>query len=359
MDKLEELKEKRIKKEENETRLFYGCILLVFTIFIGLWCYNQFANCVTSSDAIIEGRLVSAVPRVEGVITRLNVIENQEIKKGDLIAEVDVSRYEYKLKLAEANLNTTKIKYASAIGKYYEDLDDAYESAPNMESRFKFAKIGYEMFVKNNKSINSVTTEQEKDKSVLLDKKNDKPENIAKKEDKKDELTQEKNNKISENIEVKQSEEEEKINPEELRMQIKKLESDIAEYKLAISYSKIYAPCDGLVSVVSVSENDYIYVSQKIITIIPKRVWVTANFDESQVENIQVGQAVRIKVRDIKGKTFKGMVDSIQRNSNEYLYTKQGASPLEKVVIKIYFTEDYSEYNFTPGMYAITTVKLK
>ena len=53
------------------------------------------------------------------------------------------------------------------------------------------------------------------------------------------------------------------------------------------------------------------------------------------------------------------MVDSIQHNSNEYLYTNQETSSLEKAIVKIYFTEDYSEYNFTPGMYAITTVKLK
>lgn len=366
MDKIDELREKRAKQERNENKLFYGCLLFIVTVILSIWLFNLYANCETTTDAIIEGRLISAVPRVEGAVTRLNVIETQEVKKGDLLVEVDVSRYEYKLKLAEANLNTAKIKYASAMGKYYENLDDAYESAPNMESRFKFSKIGYDKFIKTHNSINSAEYVSEKDKSALLDKKNDpKEEKKSNQEVSKNEnqINIQKTNKNTDEKTTNTEIEEEKINPEELRLKIKKLETDIAEYKLAISYSKIYAPCDGTISNITISEGDYVYIAQKLITIIPKHVWINANYDKSQIDNIQIGQPVRIKIHEIKGKTFKGVVDNIERNGTEFYDISQettiNKNQYEKITVKIFFTEDYSEYNLKPGMYVTPYIKIK
>jgi len=173
-------------------------------------------------------------------------------------------------------------------------------------------------------------SEEEKKNSYLLD-------NAPKTEVKQAKPEQEEN----------ENKEEKEQTREELLAEIKNLESEIEQAKLDLSYTKIYAPQDGIVSVNSITEGDYVEAGQTIISVIPKHVWVYAKFDELQTVNMREGQSVIVKLKKYPRKNFKGVVDTIQRNRN--------LSDGIKVPVKIMFTEDYSEYDIPPG----TTVTVK
>ena len=135
---------------------------------------------------------------------------------------------------------------------------------------------------------------------------------------------------------------------------------------MELSYTKIYAPQDGLISARNVEEGNYVEVAQPLFSIVPKHVWIIANYKEIQLTHMNVGQPVTIKIDTYPNKKFKGVVDSIQRSTGakSSLFPPENAvgsyvKIVQRVPVKILFTEDYSEYNIVPGMSVVPTVKVK
>jgi membrane fusion protein (multidrug efflux system) len=157
-----------------------------------------------------------------------------------------------------------------------------------------------------------------------------------------------------------------KAKSEELTAEIQRLEAEVAEYKLDLSYTKIYASQDGLISARNVEEGNYVQVAQPLLSIVPKRVWIIANFKEIQLTHMSAGQPVKIKIDTYPNRTFKGVVDSIQRSTGakSSLFPPENAvgsyvKIVQRVPVKIVFTEDYSDFNIVPGMSVVPTVKVK
>jgi membrane fusion protein (multidrug efflux system) len=93
---------------------------------------------------------------------------------------------------------------------------------------------------------------------------------------------------------------------------IKQKEATASLAGLNYQYTKIYAPVDGYVAKKSVQTGNQIQAGQPLMAVVALNdIWVTANYKETQMENIHSGQAVKIKVDSYPGKVFTGKVDSI------------------------------------------------
>ena len=148
--------------------------------------------------------------------------------------------------------------------------------------------------------------------------------------------------------------------------EIKKLEAEVEQAKLDLSYTKIYAPQDGLVTNRSVEQGNYLQIAQPMMAVVPKKVWVVANFKETQLTYMKKGQPVTIKVDTYPNKKFKGEVDSIQRatGAKASLFPPENAvgsyvKIVQRVPVKITFEEDISDYNIVPGMSVVPEVRIK
>lgn len=146
--------------------------------------------------------------------------------------------------------------------------------------------------------------------------------------------------------------------------EIQRLEAEVEEASTNLSYTKIYAPEDGTVSSRSVEKGNYVQIGQPLLSIVPKRVWVVANFKEIQLTNMKPGQRVWIKVDTYPHKRFKGSVQSIQRatGAKASLFPPENAvgsyvKIVQRVPVKIIFEEDLSEYNIVPGMSVVPKFK--
>src|SRR5262249_44580286 len=82
--------------------------------------------------------------------------------------------------------------------------------------------------------------------------------------------------------------------------------------ELDLASTQIQAPESGRVTRKVVEAGAYVQVGQALLTIVPRDVWVVANFMETQLANMRLGQPVEIKVDAYPGKVFKGRVDSMQ-----------------------------------------------
>ena len=136
--------------------------------------------------------------------------------------------------------------------------------------------------------------------------------------------------------------------------------------KLDLSYTKIYAPQSGMVSARSVEKGNYLQIGQPVMQIVPKNVWIVANFKENQLTYMKKGQKVSIKVDTYPNKRFNGHIDSIQRatGAKSSLFPPENAvgsyvKIVQRIPVKIVFDENIEDYNIVPGMSVVPKVKVK
>jgi len=100
------------------------------------------------------------------------------------------------------------------------------------------------------------------------------------------------------------------------KAQIKVLDAQIATARLNLGYAHVVAPVDGHVAQRSVAPGNYVSPGQELMAIVPEQLWVTANFKETQLRLMRRGQHVRVTV-DSCDKDIDGHVDSVQRGAGQ------------------------------------------
>ncbi|MCM1003443.1 MAG: HlyD family secretion protein [Candidatus Gastranaerophilales bacterium] len=278
--------------------LIFGLIISINSIF-----YKS------TDDAFVEGHLITIAPRVSGPVIKLLIDDNQEVKKGDLLLEIDPVDYEVKLKQTESKLEEARAALKKAQSQADKDSLDHQRYTAMLEK--------------------GISSKQDFDNS-------------------------------QNNLNSAQS------SIEEITAMIKRLEAEVEQAKLDLSYTKIYATEDGKITHRTVEQGNYVQVAQPMFALVPQKVWVVANFKETQVANMKKGQPVKIKIDAYGGKKFQGEVDSLQMASGAKasLFPPENAvgsyvKIVQRIPVKIVFTEDVSEYNVIPGMSVVPTVKVK
>lgn len=296
-----------------------GIIFLILGIFYGI--HNIYYK--STDDAFIEGNIITVAPRVSGLVLNLNIEDNQDVKKGDLLLEIDPNDYQAKLREKKAELEEAKaslIRAENEVTKSLSDLEFAqndYERYSKMKEKGISSKQDYEA------SLNKLTNAQSNNNAA-------------------------------------------KAKYNEIQYTIKRLEAEVEQEELNLSYTKIYATTDGKITNRSVEQGNYIQTAQPLFAIVPAKVWVIANFKETQLANMKPGQPVKIKIDTYGHKKFKGKVDSIQRSTGAKasLFPPENAvgsyvKIVQRIPVKITFDEDISEYNIVPGMSVVPEVKVK
>lgn len=136
--------------------------------------------------------------------------------------------------------------------------------------------------------------------------------------------------------------------------------------KQNLAYTRIYSPTAGYVGQKNVEVGQTIGAGLTLITVVPNHVYITANYKETQMGKMRVGQPVDVKVDAYKGVTFRGRVASINPASeNTYaLVPAQNASGnfvkvTQRIPVRIEVTDQRSDMPLRPGMSVETYVNVK
>ena len=322
--------EKLITKENEDDkkpiyarkRVFIPFFIAVLIVVLGTIVSIRSIYYKTTDDAFVEGHIITISSRVSGPVVKLNIDDNQEVKKGDLLLEIDSNDYEVKLEQTQAKLEEAN----AALGSADNEIIKSY-------SALDYAKGDYDRYSAMYEK--GISSKQDYDNS-------------------RNNLTAAQSNSNSS-----------KSKKEEIAASIKRLEAEVKQDKLNLSYTKIYAPEDGVITHRTVEQGNYIQVAQPLFAIVPRKVWVVANYKETQVARMKKGQKVKIKIDTYGNKTFNGVVDSIQMASGAKasLFPPENAvgsyvKIVQRIPVKILFTDDISDYNIIPGMSVVPTVKV-
>jgi len=141
----------------------------------------------------------------------------------------------------------------------------------------------------------------------------------------------------------------------------------LQQAELNLSYTKLVAPEAGRITKKSAEPGAYIQVGQTLMAIVPDRVWVTANFKETQLTYMRPGQKVTIKVDAFPGREFEGHVDSIQSGTGERFSvlppenaTGNYVKVVQRIPVKILIdTPPDPAFQLAPGMSVVPSVRVK
>jgi membrane fusion protein (multidrug efflux system) len=148
---------------------------------------------------------------------------------------------------------------------------------------------------------------------------------------------------------------------------LKSAEAQVETARLNLSYTRIVATEAGHIAHKNVAPGDYVQAGQNLMALVPVKVWITANFKETQLARMRVGQPVDIEVDAYPDVTFHGRVDSIQRGSGAAFSllppenaTGNYVKVVQRVPVKIVFDDPPDPSRpLGPGMSVVPSVKVR
>lgn len=345
--------------------IFIGVVLSGVVFYYGLHAMVVSLSHETTDNAFLECDIVSVAPRVAGQVIAVHVSDNQLVHSNDLLVELDPASYAIAVaqKRAVVDSQDANVKTVFAVDelmhkkvataeagarKAKADADASAASANRTQADFQRME---ELLKQKTISSQEFDTAQAMNKTAQAD------------------FAAARENVLVENSKVDEARTQLLATEAEVglaRSQWQEAQTNVASAELDYFHTKIVAPCDGRVTRKAVATGNYFQVGQPVMAIVPREIWVVANFKETQLQNIRTNQPVAITVDSVGGRTFAGHVQSIQYGSGAAfsLLPPENAvgnyvKVVQRVPVKILFDEPLpDDQAIGPGMSVVPAVRI-
>jgi membrane fusion protein (multidrug efflux system) len=344
----------------------FGTLVLFGLLFFGLRYLAEAFTHEWTDDAFLDSTIVSIAPKVPGQVKKVHVKNNQAVKAGDLLLEIDsrdlavqldqkraaVESARANVALFKAVVELSRTQVASAEATAKQSAAEADASQATAEKARADLKRADELIQ------NHTISPQEFDSAKAAATATGASLNAAREK------------AASNRAKVVEAQAQVEAAQKALQRgeaQARQAEPDVQAAELSLSYARVTAPADGYVTKKAVESGDYVQVGQKLMALVLTDTFVTANFKETEVEHIRPGQPVRITVDSAGGRVFAGHVDSIMAGSGarfSLLPPENAVGNYVKVVqripVKILFDEPVEAgHVLGPGMSVVPSVHVK
>jgi membrane fusion protein (multidrug efflux system) len=269
---------------------------LLAGIAFGVYYHFGIAPYESTDDAYIDGHIISVSPQVSALVAAIHIDDNLYVHKGDLLVELDPTDYqvalsqargaeastEGKLEQARAGVDTA----VSAVAEARAEVVSALATFENANLDWKKYQ-GLEPAARSQEVADTVTAKQKTAAAAVEQAK-------ASVQSAQSQVTAAKANVIAADGDYR------------------KAQADTKRAEVNLGYCRIIAPTDGRITSKAVDPGDYVTALNPLFEIVPANVWVTANFKETQLNNMQPGQPVTLTVDAYSKMTLHGTVNSIQ-----------------------------------------------
>lgn len=338
------------RKRKRRLPIIIGGIAIVIAATI-VFYVHFIAPYESTDDAFIEGYVPFVSPRVPGQIIRLAVRDNELVKEGDLLVEIDPKDFATALAQSSANLAAAQTQLEQAKAQVtVDEAKVAQQKAAVVAAEAE--AIRTEADLKRYQSVESRAVSR-----TQFD------------------LTRTQATSSSASVEEAHQQEkaaEAQLNLSEVSVKtaaarVQQTEAALQQAELNLSYTKVIAPVTGKVTRRTIELGAYVQTGQSLLALVPTNLWVVANFKETQLTHMRPGQPVRMHVDAYPGQEFKGTVDSLQAGTGARfsLLPPENAvgnyvKVVQRVPVKILFDEPLdTKLDFAPGMSVEPKVRVK
>lgn len=392
------------------TAMVLGVIVAIGAVFWWMWANGR----EETDDAYIDGHITVVSPRISGNVTAVMVEENQPVKTGTLLITLDardqqaqINEYlalieqakhqsdaaQSKIKQsslaaqgeasqARGDISSVQADIAAARAGVLQAQDQVHEAESKLReqvSQEQFARSDFQRY--KEVYANRAVTKQQYDKAeksleVAVAQREQAEQNVG--QAKKQQLQAESkvleaSGRLRKSQGMLTSAQASALQQQTDADQylsalssIKRYSAQLNQAQLQLSYTKIYAPVDGRVGKRSVEVGQRVEPGQALMSVVQDSTWVDANFKETQVGRMRVGQPVEIKIDAFPGHTFTGKVESLGPASGAKFSmlpadnaTGNFTKIVQRIPIRIHFDPDsIASYKnrIAPGMSCVVNV---
>jgi membrane fusion protein, multidrug efflux system len=392
-----------------------GILLVVVIFFVaGYFAYQSyFANRETTDDAQIDGHINPVSAKVSGQIAAILVKDNQFVKEGELLLQIDPRDYQVvidraaadlaaaqsaaeaartqvpmtslatssQINLADAGIENSQAAKATAL----KDVDAARARLEAIQAQVRQAQANYTKASQDLERMKILIakdeiSKQQYDASVAAADAAraayDAMQAGVAEASRTIETAQSRVSQTEARIkESRANQQASQTAPQQVAIsrsnmqtalaRVKQAQAILAQAELNMSYTQVKAPIDGVVSQKRIELGQLVQAGQPLLALVPlHKIWVTANYKENQLKDIFVGQKAYVTVDAYGGRRFEGHVESIAAatGSRFSLLPPENATGnyvkvVQRVPIKIVIDNDLDPSRpLRPGMSAIATV---
>jgi len=376
-------------------------VVLVALIGLGVWWRSTYSE--DTDDAQVNGHLIQISSRIAGHVLNLYVEENQVVKAGAPIAELDPKDYQVAVENAEAalasaraaaaaarvNVPLTTINTGSNLRSANADVTGAHATVEQAEQQLSAARANVVQAEANNTKAQSdlarykplvakdVISKQQFDAAVAAAEaaQADVAAAQASMQAAQDAVRVAHERESQSQALLKYAE----TGPQQVaaqdararqaEAQVEQAQAQLDQAKLNLSYTNITAPETGIITRKSVEIDQNVAAGQNLMTLVSlEGLWITANFKETQLRHMHPGEKVSIHV-DATGKDYSGVVTQIGGATGSVLSlfppenaTGNYVKVVQRVPVRIDFTDLAHEdphQELRPGLSVEPTVRVK
>lgn len=292
----------KIKNETRRNRTFHilitiiACILVASGIILGIWFYVFNRNHEETNDAQVEQYVTPIMSRITGYLQEVRFDENQFVHKGDTLVIIDNREYQSKLNVALADVQSAK--QSSVVAE--KNVATTASSTAIGESQLAAAKTNLWKTKLEYERYQALVKDEAATSQQLEKVKADYESAQAHFQEMRDRIQ-------SSNLSTSQAQ----ANVPTMQTNIASKQAVADNAALFLSYTIITAPYDGWVGKRTIQPGQMVKEGQSLLSIVSKEKWITANFKETQLQYLTVGQEVRIQADALSNKEFTGIVTSL------------------------------------------------
>jgi membrane fusion protein, multidrug efflux system len=353
-------------------------VALVVLIALGVWWRSTYSE--DTDDAQVNGHLIQVSSRIAGQVIKVYVDENQQVKAGDPIADLDPRDYQVAIENAEAALASAKanasaarvavplttINTGSNLRSANADVTGAHAAVEQAEQQLSAARANVVQAQANNTKAQADLGRYKPlvEKDVISKQQFDAATAAADAAQANLAAAQASMQAAQDAVRVAHERESQaqaqlkyaETAPQQIAAQdarakqaeamVQQAQAQLDQARLNLSYTKIVAPVAGIITRKSVEINQNVSTGQNLMTLVSLQdLWVTANFKETQLRHMTAGQKVEIHV-DSTGKSYSGVVTQIGGATGSVLSlfppenaTGNYVKVVQRVPVRIDFTD--------------------
>jgi membrane fusion protein (multidrug efflux system) len=376
-------------------------VAVLVLVAAGLWWRSTYSE--DTDDAQINGHLIQVSARIAGQVAKVYVEENQVVKAGDMIAELDPSDYKVAVENAEAALASAQANAAAAnvnvpittvntgsnlrsadanvsgsqagVGQAEKQLDSAHARVTQAQANYTKAQADLERYkplvekdVISKQQFDAAVAAADATRAAVADARANEQAAVDGVK-----VALEREAQAQAGLKYAQTGPEQvaaqSARAKQAEAQVQQAQAQLDMAKLNLSYTRIVAPTAGIITRKSVEINQNVAPGQNLLMLVSlEGLWVTANLKETQLRHMSAGQAVEIEV-DSTGKTYHGKVTQIGGATGSVLSlfppenaTGNYVKVVQRVPVRIDFTDLAGEdprHELRPGLSVEPKVRVK
>ncbi len=344
-----------VKKPPNRKVIVVAGLIALAAIGAGARMWYRSAHFVETENAYIAGHVHPVSARISGIVTKVLVDDNQLVKAGDVIAELDPFDQRVKVEQIQAQIASAQTQVVQAdaqVAQVQAQASAAQAQVKQAEAMLVRANQDAQRYGQLFTSQMKAVSKAELDAATAT-----RASAVADVAARKDSATAAKA-QIAAAASAR----------DVLKAQIDVLKVQLKDAEQQLAYNRIVAPVSGRVGKRSVEVGQRVQPGQQLTALVQDNVWVTANFKETQLAEMRVGQPVHVSIDAIPGKELTGRVDSFSPASgNQFALlpadnaTGNFTKIVQRVPVKITLKpEDMQALSgrLVPGMSVIAEVEI-